>query len=222
MMKNQLAGLMKQAQQMQDNMKKAQEELALTEVEGQSGAGLVKVVMTCRHDVKRVSIDPSLLADDRDMLEDLVAAAVNDAVRRVESTTQEKMSGLTAGLPLRRFQVAVLSGQASFPRANRRPPSTRSRARLALPAGRGPKAAQRMALHLMQHDRDGARALGAALTQAADRIRHCERCNTFTEDAICALCRSPRRDPSLLCVVETPADLLMVEHAQAYRASISC
>ena len=100
MMKNQLAGLMKQAQQMQDNMKKAQDELAQTEVEGQAGAGLVTVVMTCRHDVKRVSIDPSLVAEDRDMLEDLVAAAVNDAVRRVEATTQEKMSGLTAGLPL--------------------------------------------------------------------------------------------------------------------------
>ena len=100
MMKNQLAGLMKQAQQMQDNMKKAQEELAQTEVEGQSGAGLVKVTMTCRHDVKRVAIDPSLLADDREMLEDLVAAAVNDAVRRVEATTQEKMAGLASGLPL--------------------------------------------------------------------------------------------------------------------------
>jgi DNA-binding YbaB/EbfC family protein len=100
MMKNQLAGLMKQAQQMQENMKKAQEELAQTEVEGQAGAGLVKVVMTCRHDVKRVSIDPSLLADDKDMLEDLVAAAMNDAVRRAEATSQEKMSGLTAGLPL--------------------------------------------------------------------------------------------------------------------------
>ena len=100
MMKNQLAGLMKQAQQMQDNMKKAQDELASVEVVGQAGAGLVKVTMTCRHDVKGVAIDPSLLADDRDMLEDLVAAAFNDAVRRVESTTQEKMSGLTAGLPL--------------------------------------------------------------------------------------------------------------------------
>ena len=100
MMKNQLAGLMKQAQQMQDNMKRAQEELALTEVLGEAGAGLVKVTMTCRHDVKRVTIDPSLLAEDRDMLEDLVAAAVNDAVRRVESTTQEKMAGLTSGLPL--------------------------------------------------------------------------------------------------------------------------
>ena len=91
---------MKQAQQMQDNMRRMQEQLAGIEVEGQAGAGLVKVVMTCKHDVKRVSIDPSLLADDKDMLEDLVAAAVNDAVRRVESTVQEKMAGVTAGLPL--------------------------------------------------------------------------------------------------------------------------
>ena len=99
-MKNQLAGFMKQAQQMQENMKKVQEELASTEVEGQSGAGMVKIIMTCKHDVKRVTIDQSLLADDKDMLEDLIAAAVNDAVRRVESTVQEKMSGVTAGLPL--------------------------------------------------------------------------------------------------------------------------
>ena len=98
--KGQLAGLMKQAQQMQDSMRRMQEQLAGIEVEGQSGAGLVKIVMTCKHDVKRVSIDPALLADDKDMLEDLVAAAVNDAVRRVESTVQEKMAGVTAGLPL--------------------------------------------------------------------------------------------------------------------------
>ena len=98
--KGQLAGLMKQAQQMQDNMRRMQEQLAGIEVEGQAGTGLVKVVMTCKHDVKRVSIDPSLLSDDKDMLEDLVAAAVNDAVRRVESTVQEKMAGVTAGLPL--------------------------------------------------------------------------------------------------------------------------
>src|SRR5918992_1504632 len=99
-MKGNLAGLMKQAQQMQENMKKAQEELASVEVEGQSGAGMVKVVMTCRHDVKRVTIDESLLKDDKDMLEDLIAAALNDAVRRVESTVQEKMGAVTAGLPL--------------------------------------------------------------------------------------------------------------------------
>jgi nucleoid-associated protein EbfC len=98
--KGQIAGLMKQAQQMQENMRKMQEQLAAIEVEGQAGAGLVKVVMTCKHDVKRVSIDPSLLADDKDMLEDLVAAAVNDAVRRVEATVQEKMAGVTAGLPM--------------------------------------------------------------------------------------------------------------------------
>jgi DNA-binding YbaB/EbfC family protein len=99
-MKNQLAGLMKQAQAMQDNLKRAQEELARVEVEGQAGAGLVKVVMTCRHDVKRVTIDPSLVGEDRDMLEDLVAAAFNDAVRRVETTTQEKMSGMMGGMPM--------------------------------------------------------------------------------------------------------------------------
>ncbi|GIX25076.1 MULTISPECIES: YbaB/EbfC family nucleoid-associated protein [Caldimonas] len=100
MLKGQLAGLMKQAQAMQENLRKAQEELAHTEVEGQSGAGLVKVLMTCRHDVRRVSIDPSLLSDDKDMLEDLVAAAFNDAVRRAEELSQEKMSKLTAGMPL--------------------------------------------------------------------------------------------------------------------------
>ena len=95
----QLAGLMKKAQAMQDNLKKAQDELATIEVTGESGAGLVKVQMTCKHDVRRVTIDPSLLADDKDMLEDLVAAAINDAVRRVEATTQEKMGKISAGMP---------------------------------------------------------------------------------------------------------------------------
>src|SRR4030081_2039587 len=100
MMKGGLAGLMKQAQAMQENMKRMQEELATIEVEGQSGAGMVKVTMTCRHDVKRVVIDPSLLGEDKDMLEDLVAAAFNDGVRRAEEVSQEKMGKLTAGMPL--------------------------------------------------------------------------------------------------------------------------
>ena len=99
MMKQQLAGLMKQAQQMQDNMKKMQEQLSQVEVEGQSGAGLVKVTITCRNDVKRIAIDPGLLADDKDMLEDLVAAAFNAAVRKAEETSSEKMGKLTAGMP---------------------------------------------------------------------------------------------------------------------------
>jgi DNA-binding YbaB/EbfC family protein len=101
--KNGIAGLMKQAQQMQENMKKAQEELGNIEVEGQAGAGMVKVVMNCQHAVKRVSIDDSLLADageDKEMLGDLIAAALNDAVRKVEATTQEKMAGFSQGLNL--------------------------------------------------------------------------------------------------------------------------
>ncbi len=100
MMKGQLAGLMKQAQQMQDNLKKMQEQLAQVEVEGQSGAGLVKVLVTCRNEVKRITIDPSLVGDDKDMLEDLVVAAMNDALRRAEQTAQERMGSVTSGLPL--------------------------------------------------------------------------------------------------------------------------
>ena len=97
--KGQLAGLMKQAQAMQEIMKKAQDDLGNVEVTGESGAGLVKVLMTCKHDVKRVTIDPSLLAEDKDMLEDLVAAAFNAAVRKAEDTSAEKMSKITAGMP---------------------------------------------------------------------------------------------------------------------------
>ena len=99
-MKGGLGNLMKQAQLMQENMKKLQEQLAVMEVEGQAGSGMVKVVMSGRHEVKRVTLDPRVMADDREMLEDLIAAAVNDAVRKIETVTQEKMSAATAGLPL--------------------------------------------------------------------------------------------------------------------------
>ncbi len=106
-MKGGLGNLMKQAQAMQDNMQKAQEELANIEVAGEAGGGMVKLVMTCRHDVKSVSIDPQLMGDpeDKEMLEDLVAAAMNDAVRKVEKTTKEKMSGLTGGLDIPGMKV---------------------------------------------------------------------------------------------------------------------
>ena len=115
------------------------------------------------------------------------------------------MPRLTDQLAARRSSVAEpLSGLDELASALRSLP------------GVGPKAAQRIALHLLQHDRDGALRLANALTRAAETIRHCERCNTFTEDVICALCRSGKRDASLLCVVETPADLLMVEQTQAY------
>jgi len=95
-----MGNLMKQAQKMQEDMQKAQQEMGNIEVTGQSGGGLVKVTMTCKHDVKRIEIDDSLIGDDKDMLEDLVTAAVNDAVHTVEKTTQDKFSGLTDGLNL--------------------------------------------------------------------------------------------------------------------------
>lgn len=95
-----LGGMMKQAQQMQDRMKKTQEEIAQMEVEAEAGAGMVKVTMTGRHDIKRVEIDPSLMDDDKELLEDLIAAAVNAAVRKVEQTSQEKMAEVTKGMNL--------------------------------------------------------------------------------------------------------------------------
>jgi len=99
-MKGGLGNIMKQAQMMQENLRRAQEELAKVEVTGSAAGGLVSIVMTCRHDVKRVSIDPALLKDDKEVLEDLVAAAMNDAVRKAEEVTQQKMGGITSGLGL--------------------------------------------------------------------------------------------------------------------------
>ncbi|RUM57625.1 MAG: YbaB/EbfC family nucleoid-associated protein [Marinomonas sp.] len=100
MFKGGMGNMMRQAQKMQENMQKAQEEIGNMEVEGQSGAGLVKVTMTGRHDVKRVSIDDSLFEDDKEMLEDLIAAAINDAVRNIETASKDKMSEATAGMPI--------------------------------------------------------------------------------------------------------------------------
>lgn len=99
-MKGQIGQLMRQAQQMQENMEKAQQELAALEVTGEAGGGMVKATLSCRHEVRAVVIDPALLGDDKDMLEDLVAAAVNDALRKVERTVQEKYAGMTSGLGL--------------------------------------------------------------------------------------------------------------------------
>ena len=99
-MKGGIGQLMKQAQEMQANMKKAQDEMAALTVTGESGAGMVRIVMSCQHEVRSVEIDDSLVGDDKDMLEDLIVAAFNDAKRKVESTVQEKFSGMTSGLNL--------------------------------------------------------------------------------------------------------------------------
>lgn len=100
MMKGGLGGMMKQAQLMQQNMQKVQAELAMVEVEGLAGSGMVKVTMTCAHEVRRVSLDDSLLSDDKEMLEDLIVLALNDAMKKAEATSQQRMSGFSAGLPL--------------------------------------------------------------------------------------------------------------------------
>lgn len=99
-MRGNIGQLMKQAQQMQENMRRMQEQLASVEVEGQAGSGMVRVLMSCKHEVRRVSIDPSLAGDDREMLEDLLTAAFNDAARKVEQTVAERMGGMTAGMGL--------------------------------------------------------------------------------------------------------------------------
>ena len=100
MMKGGLSGMMKQAQQMQQNMQKAQAELAEVEVEGQAGSGMVKVIMTCAHEVRRVSLDDGVLSDDKEMLEDLIVLAYNDALKNAEATSQQRMSGFTASMGL--------------------------------------------------------------------------------------------------------------------------
>ena len=99
-MKNPLGSLMKQAQQMQEQMQSAQEELSHLEVEGEAGGGMVRLTMTCRHEVRNIQVDDALLGEDKDMLEDILAAAFNDALRKVDKTTQDKMSGMTSGLNL--------------------------------------------------------------------------------------------------------------------------
>ena len=206
MMKGQIAGLMRQAQQMQENMKKAQDALADILVEGAAGGNLVKVTMTCRHDVKRVTIDPSLLAEDKDMLEDLVAAAFSDLAGK-------DVRGHRRPSAAARDEVALLMDSGS---SEPQPLVALVDALRRLP-GVGVRTARRMAYHLLQHDREAAGILGAALTQAVSRLRHCERCNGFTEAPVCATCAHPSRDASLLCIVETPADQNSIEATHGYQ-----
>ena len=228
MMKGGMAGLMKQAQQMQEKMQKMQEELANAEVTGQSGAGLVSVVMTGRHDVKRVSLDDSLMQEDKEILEDLIAAAVNDAVRKIEQNNQEKMSGFTSGMQLPPgsrcpSDSAFVPGPPSsdgarqpFPLSDESCMSFSPLIRqliesLRILPGVGQKSAQRMALMLLERDRSGGLKLAQALTAAMEGVGHCRRCRTLSEEELCPQCADPRRDDSLLCVVEGPLDVFAVE-----------
>lgn len=200
-----LGNLMKQAQQMQEKMQKMQEEIAQLEVTGESGAGLVKVTINGAHNCRRVEIDPSLLEDDKEMLEDLVAAAFNDAARRIEETQKEKMASVSSGMQLPPgFKDAILM-QTS-------PLLTQLMEALRCLPGVGPKSAQRMAFTLLQRDRSGGMRLAQALTRAMSEIGHCADCRTFTEQEVCNICSNPRRQENgQICVVESPADIYAIE-----------
>ncbi|STL44243.1 recombination and repair protein RecR [Escherichia coli] len=200
-----LGNLMKQAQQMQEKMQKMQEEIAQLEVTGESGAGLVKVTINGAHNCRRVEIDPSLLEDDKEMLEDLVAAAFNDAARRIEETQKEKMASVSSGMQLPPgFKMPFLM-QTS-------PLLTQLMEALRCLPGVGPKSAQRMAFTLLQRDRSGGMRLAQALTRAMSEIGHCADCRTFTEQEVCNICSNPRRQENgQICVVESPADIYAIE-----------
>lgn len=186
-------------------MQKMQEEIAQLEVTGESGAGLVKVTINGAHNCRRVEIDPSLLEDDKEMLEDPVAVAFNDAARRIEETQKEKMASVSSGMQLPHgFKDAVLM-QTS-------PLLTQLMEALRCLPGVGPKSAQRMAFTLLQRDRSGGMRLAQALTRAMSEIGHCADCRTFTEQEVCNICSNPRRQENgQICVVESPADIYAIE-----------
>ncbi len=191
--------LMQQAQRMQkdmeSNIKKAKEELAQTEVHAEAGGGLVKVTMTCRNVVKRIEINPELLQDDADMIEDLIAAAMNDAARQAEAITEEQMkaansgAGLTTGLGwfilIKEYVIVFSDRFDQLVQALRILPSV------------GPKSAQRMALHLIMKNREGAVGLAHALNEATSYIHECSLCHSLTENEVCDICVSHERDDQL-------------------------
>ena len=201
---------------MQANMQKAQAEIALMEVTGESGGGMVRITITGKHEVKRVQIEPGAAGEDRELLEDLVAAAMNDAVQKAEAATQAKMAepdgrpAAAAGL-----QAAVLRIGASVKHA----PALADLidALRALP-GVGPKSAQRMAFHLLQDARPAAQDAGHQPDDARwTKVGHCQRCRMLTDAPLCDICANPQRDASQICVVESPADVMAVEQSGGYR-----
>ena len=207
-----LGDLLKQAQALQSQMAGMKDELAQLSVTGESGAGLVRIEMNGAHEVRRVHIDDSLVNEDKAVLEDLIAAAMNDAARRVQDAVAAENDG--AGEqhgPATRHETAVLKAFS--------PLLARLIDAFQVLPGVGPKTAQRMALHLLQRDREGGRQLAGALADSMDQVGYCERCRTFCETTLCDLCTDPQRDPERLCVVESAADILAIEAAGGFRGT---
>ncbi|STU67479.1 Recombination protein RecR [Klebsiella pneumoniae] len=205
-----LGNLMKQAQQMQEKMQKMQEEIAQLEVTGESGAGLVKVTINGAHNCRRVEIDPSLLEDDKEMLEDLVAAAFNDAAAPYRRDPERE-----DGFRFCRYATAARLQDAVLMQTS--PLLTQLMEALRCLPGVGPKSAQRMAFTLLQRDRSGGMRLAQALTRAMSEIGHCADCRTFTEQEVCNICSNPRRQENgQICVVESPADIYAIEQTGQY------
>ena len=210
-MKQNMQAMMKQAQKMQADMLRAQEELKDERVEASVGGGAVKVVMTGELQIESVTIDPDAVdAEDIGMLEDMVAAAVNEAVRQAQDLAARKMQAVTGGLGLPGGSSAM---------AFYAPPIARLLEELERLPGIGPKSAQRLAYHILRGDTEAADRLADAIVEVKRSIRFCERCFNFAESDRCAICADPARDETIICVVEEPRDVVAVERTGEFRGT---
>jgi recombination protein RecR len=206
--------MLRQVQQMQAAMAQAQQEIAATEVTGSAGGGMVTATVTGNGDLKSIKIDPAAVdPDDVEMLEDLVVAAVTEARRSAEQLTQEKMGAITGGLG------NLMGGMGlNLPGMQMLPPSAeRLVTELERLPGVGRRTAQRLAFHLLRVPEPEALGLAEALRDVRERIGFCTICSSLAEGDICVTCADPRRDRTLICVVETPSDVVPIERTASYR-----
>ena len=208
--------LLKQAQQMQAEMAKAQEQLANEEVEASAGGGMVKVRMSGDLRLKSIEIDPEAIdPEDAEMLADMVMAAVNEAIRSAQELATSKMGGITGGLG----GLGMAGPGAGAPRAVTEGPAPLGRlvAELQRLPGIGQRTAQRLAFHLLRAEDSEAEALADSIREMKEKVGLCEVCFNLAEGPRCRICTDSSRDPSLICVVEEPADVIPIERTHEYR-----
>jgi len=211
-MKPNMQNVMKQAQKMQAEMARVQEELKEERVETSVGGGAVKVVMTGDLNMESVTIDPSAMdPDDVAMLEDMLVAAVNEAMRQAQDLASRKMAAVTGGLGRAGGDVLAMAYYAA--------PIARLLEELERLPGIGPKSAQRLAYHILRGDDDAARRLADAIVDVKRSIHFCKRCFNFAEGELCEICGDPGRDTATICVVEEPRDVVAVERTGEFRGT---